>query len=713
MFPAIAAQRTMESCGWNRHGRSRRPRFEFTPRLETLEDRILPAPVPVAVLSPSTSALVGDTMPLSVTFGNTGDATGYGPFIDVELPTAGSVNCPFGVAFTPGSATYLGQSVSTDVLTFNASGQAVHPIARTVTGQPLIVTGTPGDELVVFTLPLGSFTPGQPSANVNFSVQVNTMAEPSVPLTAQATGGFQFGADPLDNPTVDPSILGPTSSDTITPEVFILTKTYLGPEQETATGPNYTQQYQISARVAAGQTVTGFDLTDTLPSDMQFVSVDLVSANGGIVNPLASQTPSTTTPGGLLERKFTQVVGTGSADDVVLKFSFYVPLDDASNNAVLAPGTGANAAVTDDAAATGSFVDCSGTTLTVTGSDSDTITAKQVATQKSVADVTDVGAPGPSPGDTLQYTVNFQVSDFFALQNLNLTDVISDGQSFDVSFVPTITFTQQGTALSGGFSSGSFSVTRDTVTTGQTTVSFNISQELSALGLSTGNQVLGRLGPAGGHQSDPTDSDLRPDDGHHHIPGEDRRFLPSSAGTECPRRPGRPVQRQCHHQRPGAEQQKFEPHRQHGQRRYLGDRQYCSWDVHQERLCRQRCGWRLTKRRYRWGHGHLPTDLHPARKRHQGLPDHRLLAVADLSARFDHVCHQWAEHSRCEHGHVRPHRHLLRGLGHSTGHDGGHGDQQRQLRLRRLQAPRPTPGRSRTSCSRYGSATRHSPTGCS
>ena len=59
--------------------------------LERHKDRVVPAPLPTAILSAPTTALIGDTVPLSVSFSNTGNATGHGPFIDVELPTAGNV----------------------------------------------------------------------------------------------------------------------------------------------------------------------------------------------------------------------------------------------------------------------------------------------------------------------------------------------------------------------------------------------------------------------------------------------------------------------------------------------------------------------------------------------------------------------------------------------------------------------------------------------
>ena len=110
--------------------------------------------------------------------------------------------------------------------------------------------------------------------------------------------------------------------------------------------------------------------------------------------------------------------------------------------------------------------------------------------------MSDVGAAGPSPGDTLQYTLNFQVSDFFAFQNVVLTDVFSDGQDFNAGFTPTITYTQHGQSYSSPFASGEYTVTPDA--SGQTTVTLNVSGELATLGLASGGDLLGASVPDGG-----------------------------------------------------------------------------------------------------------------------------------------------------------------------------------------------------------------------
>ena len=244
--------------------------------------------------------------------------------------------------------------MTSTVLTFDAGGHATHPYAKDSSGNPVVVSGTPGDQLVVLQLPFGSVTPGQPQAVVSVNAALSNKAAAGTPLAVKVDGGFRYGNDPLDDPTTDPSLLGAQTSAAVTPTLVEVKTTYLGPEEETATGPNFEEQYLITASIAAGQTISNFNLTDFLPAGMQFVSLDGSSANGSSTASTTS-TPSTTTPGGTLTRHFDKVVGTGGASDVSLTFTFYVPRDDASSNPVLNLTTGAFAPMTDQAYGQGSW----------------------------------------------------------------------------------------------------------------------------------------------------------------------------------------------------------------------------------------------------------------------------------------------------------------------------------------------------------------------
>ncbi len=269
-------------------------------RLECLEERAVLAPVPIVSLSGLGAARIGESVNFQVDFDNqatSAPTTGFGPYVDLFIDTTGADGVsPGGVEPTDYdglsglTASYLGASLTVIPVTLGAGGSFTHPFARTSSGAPL--TGTApagfvaGDTLYVITLPFGSFVDTQPAAGITVSTTVSPEADLSVGLNVAAVGGFAYGADALDNPTVDVPIRGATASGTITPSVVTLTKSYNGPENETATGPNYPRRYTIVADVASGQIVTDLRLIDLLPNNIAFLSLVSSTPAGAVVEQL-------------------------------------------------------------------------------------------------------------------------------------------------------------------------------------------------------------------------------------------------------------------------------------------------------------------------------------------------------------------------------------------------------------------------------------------
>ena len=395
-------------------------------------------PVPTVELPATISALIGQDVGIDLQFRNTSlSHTGFGPYIDLQLPLGADGDD--GLAFK--SATYLGAAVTaTQLVAAGTDGPGgssciVHPYAVDNSNTPVRVCGLSlGQAYVVLRLPFGSFTPGQPAAVVHVNTSLSENADVGTPLSIVANGGFQFGADALANPTTDPSILGSTAASILTPTIMTISKTYNGPESETATGPNFPESYTIRVTIAPGQTVTDLVASDTLPANMQFISVDATSPASSPVS-----TPSTSTPGGTLAVKFASVLGTGG-EDAKVTFHFYIPRLDASTPtpaAVLDPATGAFAPSLDTAGATGTWTPLDtprDPTIEVTADPATHhLTDKSVAIQKGVRLAIDTGAHGVSPGDTLEWTMDIQVSDYFALGNVVLYDRLGDGTRWDLS----------------------------------------------------------------------------------------------------------------------------------------------------------------------------------------------------------------------------------------------------------------------------------------
>lgn len=413
----------------------------------------------VSVSAPSTIPL-GQDVAFSVTFDNTGADPGYGPFVEIVLDRTGAdgvypgtpaANAYDGLGTTNAlTVTYLGGAIpSSDiyVVNFNASGNVTHPLVRDSSGTYITVNAatygaSPGDKMIVVRLPFGSFTPDQPAATINLTVNMSNLADIGVPLHISARGGYQYGQTPLDDfccGDLPADTLGAVASTSVLPTLLTASKVNDGPEGETATGPNFPRTYALTVDIAPGQTITNLTIADALPNNIQFVSA--TSSPGET----SSTLPSTSTPGGMLALNYASI-----SSDVTAIVDFYVPRLDLLSGQVIDPDSGDDVNSVNTISVTGNWLPvdtrdrapASPFTVSVTGDCPgcpDTLVDKSIAIQKSVSVV---GGGEPSAGSVLEYTLNFQISDFFAFDNVVITDIISDGQR--LSSVPTLEINGNG-----------------------------------------------------------------------------------------------------------------------------------------------------------------------------------------------------------------------------------------------------------------------------
>ncbi len=475
------------------------------------------APAPSVSLSVPAQVPLGEAFSFTVSFDNTsavGSDVGYGPIVDLLLPINGAdgnagTDTPDGIAFV--GATYLGVGLTSTVLPFpdadgpgpGTTGCVTHPYYRDTSGVYLQVCGTAGDALVVLELPFGSFAPDQPPITVSVQATLSNLADLSTSLTVKARGGFRFGSDPLDNWCCDAVIVNPASIDgsgwpsgSLTPTLLTLSKAYSGPENETATGPNFPRRYTLTVGIADAQSVTGLTIDDTLPDNLQFSSVVSTSPAAACTPPAAG------IPGGTLSCTFAGSVS-GSAS---VEFEYYVPQFDALGAAVLPPASGDDRISDDNASAAASWDPDDSrdpiTPLTIDAAGPEhTLNDRSIAIQKSVANRTDATN---TPGDVLEYTLAFQVSDFFAFDGVTLTDIFSDGQRFDATFTPTLSIAGNNFSLpAAGMAPANFTVVPNYTPAspapndGTTTITFRVSDEIVSRGQPTGRLVGGCVPPAG------------------------------------------------------------------------------------------------------------------------------------------------------------------------------------------------------------------------
>ncbi len=320
---------------------------------------------------------------------------------------------------------------------------------------------------------------------MSVDAQLSQYADLGTGLTIRARGGYEFGADPLDNACCDVPIVSPsnpnsatwTPTGTVTPTLISISKGDDAAESETATGPNYPHTYTVTVDIAPGQTITNLNVFDHFDDNIVITGINnfspasgSVTTIGGAAPALPYQADTTTAPDNVLVVNFPSVsTGTASFD-----VQFYVP-ETLSNGTtpILNPSTGDDDTTSNTARAVGSWtpVDTrdagstdnalANTACPTCAPDTtlDSIQISSVEIQKSDSIAVNNGNSGVSPTDVLEYTLEFQISDYFSAGNIIVDDIVSDGQRLDTSFTPTFTVDDRV----GGTVNGSFN--RTTVTT--------------------------------------------------------------------------------------------------------------------------------------------------------------------------------------------------------------------------------------------------------
>jgi uncharacterized repeat protein (TIGR01451 family) len=507
-------------------------------------------PVPQVTLNVPAEVLIGEDFTFTVKFknasANPGDI-GYGPFIDLVLDAGGanlSKNNPAcacdGITFVKAEMVGVvgGPIMLTPSLPSPINTTPCGTVSNTSVSHPLASSGIlpltvpPGGQLITLELPFGSFDPTQPEIVVEVTAHVSNLADAGTPLKIFARGGFRYGTDPLDNPSTDPPIVSDLTSSggqetnstlwaaqaTVTPTVITVGKKYLGPEDEAATGPNFTSvyplQYAITVDIANGQTVSNVTVTDCFPNNLAFQSV--VSVSPTTPPPTVTPPPPgpNNPPNNCLTVTWPSLTG-ASGPDATVVVDFFIPEKDANGNPVLPPNCQPVQSV-NDVKAEGDWMpidpcDTSPAHVVSDVTTSDHILAdKCIAIQKKVAVFQDTGAPGPTPGDVLQYTLNFQISDFKTFGKLEIRDQLSDGQQFLPAPAPTLTVTDQFGTVSGPFIPFlDLFVTGDPNSIcqgikGTTNLVFMVSQKMTSLFPSNPRHAAGIL--TGGGATTPTSS---------------------------------------------------------------------------------------------------------------------------------------------------------------------------------------------------------------
>jgi fimbrial isopeptide formation D2 family protein/uncharacterized repeat protein (TIGR01451 family) len=449
-----------------------------------LEDRIvldgipevtISGPDPLAPAGTSTVDIGSQDVPFTLTFDNVGSSSGFVPYVDLILPSGSDGDD--GVSFD--SASFLGAPIPTTEIVFDAAGQAVHPVATDNMGNPLIVSGMPGDTLVVFELPYGSFSPGNPAVDIDVLLDFSDLADLSDDFSLQAIGGFALGCDPLDNPMTDNPVRGTPVDHSVSQQLFEVTKINNVPEADAATGPNYPYQYEIEIDVAAGQTLSNFTLTDNLPPSIVYLGNLNISGGAGTVvtePPVGTQVAA---PNDQVVIDFATVSNT-----ITVTFDYFISdAPSTGTGPLISPTTGDETDVVNQVTGSGDWVPLDPRDPTVTVSDSDTNVqqARSIGIQKTFTPVMDIAPAGATPNDVYEFTLNVQVSDYFTYGDIVVTDILGNGWDY-VDGSASYTYVETGGGNATAASLTAFEMSSFNAGTGETTNVWDISAALIAAG---------------------------------------------------------------------------------------------------------------------------------------------------------------------------------------------------------------------------------------
>jgi len=453
----------------------------------------LAAPVPNVSLEVEAATLLNDYTDLFVSFTNTGDAIGYYPMIELKLPAGLECN-----------ATCRSQIRITNLdgapVTISAFGPASSNITFTnpVTGNPVPVTT--GQSVLFISLPVGSIAPNEPAITYFIPATVNSNAALGAPLPVNATALFALGAAP--NGTrgscaaggVD-TICTSATPVNVTPAALTLAKNIENlVDGSTATGPSYPRRFTLEVLVAEGETATSVAVSDTIPDTFVFTSLpgaDCKATPGSLTfTPSLDAADSCTftgdaSGGGTLTVTFATVTGGPAIDRQISYTGFVQELAGGTGAPIVPPTTGATTSSINSALANYLYDPGTGAAAFTSPTESATLTHRSLYTTKSITNTT-TGGSTAKPGDILTHTLIYDISDYFSFDDLQLTDLIGDGQTYVPGSLEVTVFEGSSTGdtrteaeLLTASGSPLQPITRNT-TTGEWAITLDLSTALTA-----------------------------------------------------------------------------------------------------------------------------------------------------------------------------------------------------------------------------------------
>ncbi len=404
--------------------------------LATMCSAAYAAPVPAAAISSEPQTLLNDTVNLQVSFSNAGDQIGYYPMLEVKLPAGVECDaaCRNAIVITslsgaPVTVTGFGPAPSNQTYTNPVTGNGV--------------SATTGQSVLFLSLPVGSVAPNEPAIIYSIPAKLSPTATLGVGLPVNATGVFALGA--LPNGTrgacggANDTLCSAATPANVTPAVLTLQKTVEAlVDGATSTGPNYPRRFKLEVTVADTRTTTSVVVTDTLPDTFVMTALpgsDCKATPGSLTfSPSlgASDTCSFSggaSGGGTLTVTYATIIGNPGIDREISYTGYVQEFAGGTGAAVVPPTTGSTTTSSNSAGATYDYDPGGGNVGLSAGPVSVTLEQRSLYITKSIVNTT-TGGTTAKPGDTLTHTLIYDISDYFSFDDLQISDLIGDGQTY-------------------------------------------------------------------------------------------------------------------------------------------------------------------------------------------------------------------------------------------------------------------------------------------
>ena len=359
---------------------------------------------------------INESFNFQMVFKNLGDATGFQPYIQLIAPKELT---HFTVSYSNRKIVPIKVGIFNESTYDNTTG--LYTLRDPFTKKE--VHGPANSTFYILQYPLGSFTVDAPDAVLNITSGIGVL-EIGKLLNFTVTPVFRYGNSPIDDPVNYPPIYGETVTGWVNPVVVKIDKSSSLNEHETATGSNFPFSYFVNINIANGAKIENITITDVIPSDVMYLgSPVLYDSKGRVIDSglYTIEEPAGNKTGGKLILKLKEAVGDLSTTSITLKYKAYAPEFDNS--------TGDNITIinseTGEGIAAASTVDMNYTYVndTYNASNSYSIYLKSLATQKYSEILTGSGQLHPVvPHNLIVYKINFEISDYFAFDDLVVYD---------------------------------------------------------------------------------------------------------------------------------------------------------------------------------------------------------------------------------------------------------------------------------------------------